>query len=107
MALVTDQNSIFDLVEFITWKGQYSGSYGIEDFDAAFFTTFYNPTVQTEELNSTELVTTGFNTYYKLQGYNTATGRYEVWYSVGRPNLIPPSGNLLSNIEIVLIWVDR
>jgi len=107
MALVTDQSSIFNLVSFLSWKGQYSGSHGTQAFDSAFFTTAYVPTVSTEELNSTQLVTTGFNTYYKLQGYNTNTNEYEIWYSVGKPNLIPPTGNLLSNIEIVLIWVDR
>lgn len=107
MALISDQNNIFNLIQLIAWKGQYSGSQGTQDFNNAFSTVTYNPTVKSEFFNSTELVTTGFNTYYKLQGYNSTTNEYEVWYSVGRPNLIPPSTNLLSNIEVVLVWTDR
>ncbi len=107
MALISDQSNLFNTTQLLTWKGQYSGSQGTQDFSDIFTTIAYNPTVQLGTLNSTVLVTTGFNTYYKLQGYNSATGEYEVGYSVGRPNLIPPSSNLLSNIEIVLTWIDR
>lgn len=109
MALITDQNTFFNFVGMISYHGQYSGSWGLQDFASAFAgpTTAYIPTVQTSDLNSTNLVTTGFSTYYKLQGFNTATNSYEVWYSKEKPLLTPPSGNLLSNIEIVLIWVDR
>lgn len=107
MALITDQNLLFNFVQLEAWNGQYSGSQGTQDFDSAFFTTAYVPVVKTEDLNTTNLVTTGFNTYYKLQGFNTGTGEYEVWYSVSKPNLIPPSGALLSNIEVVSVWTDR
>ena len=107
MALVTDFSTLFNFIEFETWNGQYSGSLGSEDFSGAFTNITYQPSVQAGTLNSTELVTTGFNTYYKMQGFNTATGRYEIWFSREKPLLIPPSGNPLSNIEIVLIWVDR
>lgn len=107
MALVSDQSNLFNFNEFLDYRGQYSGSYGIQDFNGSFFTVVYNSSTQVEGLNSTALVTTGFNTYYKLQGYNTTTGQYEVWYSTNSVNLIPPSGNLLSNIEVVLTWVDR
>lgn len=107
MAIATDQSNLFNFVQFIAWNGQYSGSHGVQNFDSTFSTITYNPTVKTEVFNSIELVTSGYNTYYKLQGYNTTTNEYEVWYSTGKPNLIPPSGNLLSNIEVVLAWVDR
>jgi hypothetical protein len=109
MALVTDQSSLFNFVILVPYRGQYSGSQGIQDFASSFAgpTTAYVSTIQTSELNSTALVTTGFNTYYKLQGFNASTGKYEVWYSKEKPLLTPPSGNILSNIEIVLTWVDR
>jgi hypothetical protein len=109
MALITDQSSLFNFIGMISYRGQYSGSQGTEDFASSFADSFtaYAPTVQTSELNSTALVTTGFNTYYKLQGFNASTGKYEVWYSKEKPLLTPPSGNILSNIEIVLTWVDR
>lgn len=109
MALVTDQSTFFNFISFVPYKAQYSGSWGTQDFSESFAsdTSTYVSTIQSSDFQSTDLVTTGFNTYYKLQGFNAATGRYEVWYSKERPLLTPPSGNILSNIEIVLIWVDR
>jgi hypothetical protein len=89
------------------WLGQYGGSQGMHDYQGNFVTGTYNPSVQVVPFNSSAKVSTGFNTYFKLQGFNTSTNKYEVWFSMGSPLLIPPSGHLLSNIEVVLVWIDR
>lgn len=110
MAIVTDQNNLFNLVTMIRWNGTYSGSQGTQDFSSVFSNEVYNPTIQSVQSTpfmSTDLVTTGFNQYYKMQGFNSATSKYEVWFSMGKPNYIPPSGNPLTGIEVVLAWVDR
>lgn len=108
MALITDLNNLFNLVQTMEWNGQYSGSQGTQDFNSSFeFQNEYVSPVQIVDTTSYAKLTHGFNTYYKLQGFNSTTGSYEVWFSRGEPLLIPPSGNLLSNIEIVLTWIDR
>jgi len=106
MSTTTDLG-VFGNVLFKTWTGQYSGSQGIHDYQSNFVTTAYNPSIQFVAFNPTTRVTYGFNTYFKLQGFNTSTNRYEVWFSMGAPLLIPPSGHALSNIEVVLTWIDR
>lgn len=58
-------------------------------------------------LNTTNKISTGFNTYYKMEGFNTNTNNYENWHSMGTPLLIPPSGNSLINISVVTSWIDR
>ncbi len=111
MALVTDQSNLFNFISFTTWKGQYSGSWGSQDFASSFAdpNTTYIPTSVPLPFNThTEpRLTHGFNTYYKLQGFNSSTNSYEVWFSMGSPLLVPPSGHTLSNIEVILTWIDR
>lgn len=111
MALVTDQNNLFNLIGFKDWKGQFSGSWGSQDFASSFATpeSTYVPTIVPLPFNTrTEpRLTHGFNTYFKMQGYNSSSSQYEVWFSRSTPLLIPPSGNALSNIEIILTWIDR
>src|SRR5574338_534309 len=108
MALITDENNIFNLITPIFYKGQYSGSWGSQDFSGAFASPSVNyaATSQIIPFSTNGGLTTGFNTYFKMQGYNQSTSRYEVWFSKTKPLLIPPSGNRLLNIEIVLTWID-
>ncbi len=112
MSTITDESTVFGLVTTKQWLGEYSASYGTQDFASSFNspTTFvyastssvvnFNPSVGTA-------LTHGFNTYFKMQGFNIATGQYEVWYSTSKPLLVPPSGHTLSNIQVVLTWIDR
>jgi len=106
MSTTTDLGT-FGNIFFKPWHGQYGGSQGMQDYQGNFITTTYNPSVQAVTFNSSTKVTNGFNTYFKLQGFNTSTNKYEIWFSMGAPLLIPPSGHTLSNIEIVLVWIDR
>jgi hypothetical protein len=109
MAIITDESTFFNTISFVAWTGQSSSSQGTQDFSSNFTTTtvVYAPVVSATELYSTAKLTHGFNTYYKMQGFNTATSRYEVWFSTNAPLLTPPSGHTLSNIEIVFSWIDR
>lgn len=111
MSTITDENTFFNFVSFSAWHGQYAASQGTQDQASSFSSTSqnYNPVVQIVDYNSnfTGKLTHGFNTYYKLQGFNTTTGKYEVWFSMGKPLLTPPSGHTLSNISVVLTWIDR
>lgn len=109
MAIITDQSTLFGFVTTLPWLGQYSASTGSQDFASTFATPqlAYEPASQLVEITSYVKLTHGFNTYFKMQGFNNATQRYEVWFSTGRPLLVPPSGNPLSQIEVVLTWTDR
>lgn len=112
MATITDETNLFNLVSSIYYRGQYSASWGSQDFSGQFASTnvAYAPTSYPLPYNTNApeiLLTHGFNTYFKMQGFNASTGAYEVWYSTNKPLLIPPSGHRLSNIEIVLTWIDR
>lgn len=102
MSTVTDESTFFGFVSGIKWLGQYSASAGIQEMTNA-------PAQVTNVVNyiSYAKLTHGFNTYFKMQGFNNTTQKYEVWFSTGSPLLVPPSGNRLSNIEVVLTWTDR
>jgi len=110
MAIALDQN-IYGFLTFLEWNGQYAANAGNDDFSSFFETPTqtYGPSAQLVEYNSnlTGKLTHGFNTYFKMQGYNSSTQKHEVWFSTGKPLLTPPSGNTLSNIEVVLTWIDR
>lgn len=110
MATVLDESTFFNLQSFLPFKGQYDASQGTQDFGAGFITpttSAYNPTVAVVSFISYAPLTHGFHTYYKMQGFNVGSGQYEVWYSVEAPLLSPPSGHTLSNIQVVLTWIDR
>lgn len=109
MSTITDASTLFNLTQLIAWTGQYSGSTGTQDM-AGFFTTSSANYVQTAavvDVNSDFKLTHGFTTYFKMQGYNLATQKYEVWYSIGAPQLTNPSGNALVSVSVVLTWTDR
>ena len=108
MSTILDQNTLFNFVQKAP-LGQYSGSQGSQDFAGNFSTpsVVYASTAQITPYFSIAKLTHGFNTYFKMQGFNAAAGRYEVWFSTTQPLLVPPSGNALSNIEIILTWIDR
>lgn len=103
MAIITDNSSFFNFVQGIDWTGQYSASLGTQDMQS----NIAIQTVSTVGYISYAKLTHGFNTYFKMQGYNSNTQSYEVWFSTEKPLLIPPSGNNLSNIQVVLTWIDR
>ncbi len=112
MALITDQSNLFNFISSTFYRSQYSASWGSEDMAESFAgpDIDYSPTSYPLAYNTNApeiLLTHGFNTYFKMQGFNVGTGTYEVWYSTNKPLLIPPSGNALSQIEIVLTWIDR
>lgn len=112
MALITDESNLFNFIRSVFYSGQYSASWGSQDLANSFAkqNVVYAPTSQPLPYNTNApeiLLTHGFNTYFKMQGFNASTNRYEVWFSTNKPLLIPPSGHTLSNIEIVLTWIDR
>ncbi len=111
MALITDQSNLFNFIGSIAFTGQYSGSWGSQDLAGSFSEpgTPYAPTTAPLSFNThTEpRLTHGFNTYFKMQGFNPVTNSYEVWFSKTSALLIPPSGNNLLDIEVVLTWIDR
>jgi hypothetical protein len=105
MAIAQDQSTVFSFIHFASYTGQSSGSFGSNDLTSALLNQI--PTTKDGELNSTVNITFGFNTYYKMQGWNPITQRYEDWHSMGTPQLIPPSGHTLQNIGIIGTWTDR
>jgi hypothetical protein len=110
MSTITDENTLFNFVQSLPWKGQYSASTGTQDMVGKFIvstTLAYSPTISIVDQNSYAKLTHGFNTYFKIQGFNISTGKYEVWFSTGTPLLIPPSGHALSNIGVIATWIDR
>jgi hypothetical protein len=111
MSTITDENTLFGLITPKAWLGQYAGSAGLADFFTSFTSvnSTYVSTASVVNFNTSigSPLTHGFNTYFKMQGFNGITNQYEVWFSTGAPQLVPPSGHQLSNIEIVLTWIDR
>jgi len=103
MSTITDEGLFFGPTSFAGWLGQYGGSTGTQDMSA----TAPAQTTALVAFNTNAKLTHGFNTYFKMQGFNSQTQKYEVWFSNGTPLLIPPSGHTLSNIEVVLTWIDR
>ncbi len=90
---------------FQTWYATYSGSQGYSTvLDPA---PTYAPEAQFLSANTTSNLTTGFNVYFKMQGYNPATGTFETWHCRNTPQILPPSGDQLINISIVSTWIDR
>jgi len=104
MALITEQN-ILNLVYAAGYTGQSTGSLGSQDLTSSIGSG--QTSVLGGLFNSNANITTGFNTYYKMQGWNPFTQIYEDWHSMGTPLLDPPSGNALENIGIIGTWKDR
>ncbi len=103
MALITDQSTLFSLTHSIDYHAQYSGSWGNQDFTAVNYTTNINIVT----VNPIVGLTLGFNTYFKMTGYNAGTQQWENWHSMNSPLLTPPSGNSLDDISVVTSWIDR
>jgi hypothetical protein len=109
MSTVLDNPSLFlspnSDITFKTWFARYSGSQGYSTLlDPA---PTYTPDAQFSAVNTTSNLKTGFNTYYKMQGFNKATGQYEVWHSMNTPQILPPSGDPLVNVQVISTWIDR
>lgn len=129
MALITDQSTLFNfthsvalgqfagsggeliydnllsVVHSVKWLGQNAGSAAMSTIDSAISTNF--STVGAGAINSTYKINTLFNTYFKMQGFNTATQQYENWHSMGTALMNPPSGNALTNVSVIATWQDR
>lgn len=103
MSIVLDENTVFGNGHFEANTGLWSGSQGSTDFG----TTPYVPTGHVVQINTTVNVTLGFNTYFKLQGFNPVTGLYEIWHCMNTPIFTPPSGDTLQNVSIIGTWTDR
>lgn len=108
MATITDESTIFGLTQLTKYTALNSGSQGSQDFIGVFVSSSaFVPMIQTVNYNVTVHLTTGFNTYFKMQGYNPLTGGYETWHCRGTPLLLPPSGHNLINVSVVGSWTDR
>lgn len=107
MSLITDQTGVLSLIHFVGYTAQSSGSQGIQEIDGTLSNPFQSSVAISVDVDTTENLTVGFNTYYKLHGFNPITQSYEVWHSMDAPLLDPPSGNALENITILFSWVDR
>lgn len=93
-------------VHMVGYSGIYAGSQGASDSSGELVGTNIS-FINSVPLDSTVNVSPGYNTYYKMQGFNPATQEYEDWHSMDFPLLDPPSGHTLENISIVLTWIDR
>jgi hypothetical protein len=102
MSIVLD-TGLFGQVHFEIQTGLSSGSQGYLDMA----TSPYVNVIHLVPLNTWSQLKPGYNTYYKLQGYNAATGVYEFWHCMNTPILTPPSGDTLLNVSIVATWTDR
>jgi len=107
MALITDQLSLLNFVYTGNYTGQSTNSLGTADLTTTLVNLIKIPFTQDTEVNTTVNVTTGYNVYYKMQGYNPITQKYEDWHSMDAPLMDPPSGHTLENISIVGTWIDR
>lgn len=103
MAIVIDESTIFGNVHLENNTGLWSGSQGSTDFA----TPIYVPTSHVVQINTTANITPGLNTYFKLQGFNPVTGKYEIWHCMNIPVTTPPSGDTLQNVSIISTWIDR
>lgn len=108
MATITDESTIFSLVQLTKYTALNAGNQGSQDFISMFTDeTGFVSMAQVVDFNSTSRLTTGFHTYFKVQGYNPLTGTYENWHCRDVPLLLPPSGHNLLNIAVVASWIDR
>ena len=108
MATITDFSTIFSLTQLVKYTALNSGNQGSQDFTSMFIDgASFVPMAQSVDFNSTSRLTTGFNTYFKMQGYNPVTGTYETWHCRGTPLMLAPSGNNLLNISVIASWTER
>jgi hypothetical protein len=98
--------SVANFVHIVGYSGIYSGSQG--SFDTSGSLTGVNTSyINDVALDTTVNISSGYNIYYKIQGYNPLTEQYEDWHSMGTPLLDPPSGHALQNIGVIGSWIDR
>lgn len=108
MAIVVDNPNLFGVVHFGGFTAQSASSSGVTDFGPQLYAVFPLPVPLHNPLdNITQNIRPGFNTYYKMQGYNPITQEYEFWHCQGTPLMNPPSGHTLENVSIVTSWKDR
>lgn len=105
MSTVIDQSTLFLDATFISWQAKYMGSQGLQAMMEPSPT--YTPTATFLRMDSDTPLTTGFHTYFKIQGYNTTTRTYETWHCRDVPILLPPSGHNLQNVSVIATWIDR
>lgn len=107
MSIVLDETTFFGFTHSVGYTGQYTGSFGNQDFTSYFLSNPYLPFPKTVDFNTTSNITTGFHQYFKLEGFNPITQKYETWHCRDIPLFAPPSGNTLQNIVVVTSWIDR
>ena len=108
MATITDLSTVFSLTQLVKYAGINDGNQGSQDFTGVFVSEdVFVPMAQVVDFNSTSKLTRGFNTYFKMQGYNPLTGTYETWHCRGTPLMLPPSGHHLLDISVVTSWIER
>jgi hypothetical protein len=105
MAIVVELSPL-NFVHIVGYSGVYSGSQG--SFDSNSTLTGVNVSfINDVALDTTVNISSGYNLYFKMQGYNPITQEYEDWHSMREPLMSPPSGNALENISVVGSWIDR
>jgi hypothetical protein len=104
MSTITDESTIFTLVHNEAYSGLNAGSQGTQDFSNIYISS---PVAHVASINATVNLTTGFHTYFKLEGYNPVTQKIETWHCRDVPILLPPSGDPLLNVAIIGTWIDR
>lgn len=107
MAIAKDFFNRFGLHGFAGYEAKWAGTQGDIDLTSKLLSTGRIPFVQNAAVDTTVHITTTFNTYFKMQGYNPLTLQYEIWHSQGEPLMDPPSGNTLDEVSIIATWQDR
>lgn len=104
MATITEI-TLVDFLHAVGYSGIYSGSQGLSQATGLAQTNV--SVINSVALDTTINVSSGFNTYYKMQGWNPILQAYETWHCMNEPLVDPPSGNTLENVSIVSSWKDR
>lgn len=104
MAIITEI-LLTDILHSVRYAGIYAGSQGMSEANGIASSNV--SVINNVALDTTINITPGFNTYYKMQGFNSTTQQYEIWHCMGEPLVDPPSGNVLENISIISSWQDR
>lgn len=105
MALV-QEISVLDYLHLTSYYGTFAGSQGVTDTSSSLVEANVS-FINSVPVDTTANVKPTYNTYYRMQGYNPLTGKYEDWHSMNEPLMSPPSGHALLDVTIVTSWIDR
>lgn len=96
-----------NVIKFGDFTGQSTGSTSVDDLSVSLISLGSIPIEKIGRVNSTLKTTNTLNTYYKVEGFNVSTQRFETWHCQNQVLLTPPSGNALVNVSIIAVWQDR